>query len=756
MFTATIASQMCQLKRLKKFIKNLIGKFRPFNKVTTPTILQFGDTECGVAALAILFAYYQHYVPIEILRQKCGTSRDGSKATTLLRVARDYGFEADAFRVELDFINHLKNPVIAFWNFSHYVVIDGLGSNCVFINDPTCGSFKVSLAEFDKSFSGVIIDIVPTDKIIKLPKERVVKNFITNWLENFKTEISFILLCLAIGLCAPLFNSALSNIFIDQIVVLKNISWIPYIAGALTISAFLFGLISVVQKWHQYKFHTKASIIKSSKIINHILKLPLLFYFLRQKAEIVAIITRAESVIALLAKTVSSYLVGSFAIIICLIFMARIDVMLTFLSVLILVICLITTLIIAKINFLNEKLNVNFSAKIYAYLISNLRNLETIKICSFEEKIFRKYYALLCQKLTTEDKVVTLNAASNSINKFYNSLAILTILCLGAWRVSGGIISVGNLIAYYGLHLFFTTNLNNLIQSFRDAQTAYASHIRINDYLQYQTDHRFEIYPSPQPSGRMGEQEKVSKFEAGPKMISGQNIDFYYDKNSNPTLQNISLEIRQGEHIALVGTTGSGKSTLAKLLAGLYLPNSGNIKLLSQDLSDLSVELIAKYIAYVNQEISLFCGTIYDNLNLCNHNPALENIYDAINDTCLTDLIASRNLYGAVEENGNNFSGGERQRIDIARALIQDTPILVLDEATSALDVITEQKLINNLRRKNKTIIFVAHRLSTVKHCNQILVINQGTIIERGDHQTLMQKKGHYYNLTNSENITNT
>jgi ATP-binding cassette subfamily C protein len=267
---------------------------------------------------------------------------------------------------------------------------------------------KVSLDEFDRFFSGVIIDILPTDKIIKLPKERMIKSFITDWLADFKTEISFILLCLTIGLCAPLFNSALSNIFIDQIVASKNISWIFYISGALIISALLFGLILVIEKWHQYKFYTNASLVKSSKIINHILRLPLLFYFLRQKAEIVAVVSRVESVIALLAKTISSYLVGSFAIIICLIFMAKIDLMLTTLSILILIIYLITTLIIAKVNFLNEKLDVNISAKIYAYLISNIRNLETIKICSLEDKILKKYYAILCQKLTIKDKVATL------------------------------------------------------------------------------------------------------------------------------------------------------------------------------------------------------------------------------------------------------------------------------------------------------------------------------------------------------------
>jgi ABC-type bacteriocin/lantibiotic exporter with double-glycine peptidase domain len=313
----------------------------------------------------------------------------------------------------------------------------------------------------------------------------------------------------------------------------------------------------------------------------------------------------------------------------------------------------------------------------------------------------------------------------------------------GSNLVTEGGISVGNLLAYYGLVILFYKNTETIVVSYQQAQKAYAAHLQVNDLKITQADPRFNAMQMPLVAHH------------NEPLLCCKNVNFYYNKRAAPVLKNINLNINTGQQIALVGTTGSGKSSLAKLLCGSYAPDQGNILLAGTNICSFSATDFYKNFAYVSQEIALFSGTLYENITLGHEKLSLHKINCALQQAGLQELIAQRGLHALVTENGDNFSGGEKQRLEIARALLLDTPILILDEATSALDLITEATIIDNLRRLSKTIIYVAHRLSTIQHCDVIYVLEHGRIIEQGSHQQLLQRQQRYFQLTQEEGSLN-
>ncbi|MEO8401967.1 MAG: cysteine peptidase family C39 domain-containing protein [Gammaproteobacteria bacterium] len=725
-------------------IKLFKGKFNPYNGVKTPVILQYIDTECGIAALAIILSYYGTDLTLESLREQCGTSRDGCKAITLLNVAKNYGFNADAYRIDLEDIKSLTQPVIAFWNFNHYVVIEGVGYRKLFINDPACGPITISFDEFDRAFTGVIIVLSPTSNQIKMKKSSSLTVLLKEWIFHFYRELFYILICLLIIIFCPLLNSTLATVFVDHCIIANDLSWLPAIAFLSLASTAIFINATASQKWHQFKLGTKTSIVKSASVLLHILKLPMSFYSLRQKSEIISIVNSAERIVNLLFKSTTTIFFSLITTVVCLFFMFKLDRLLCFVSIILVMSSCLIFILISKFNFSLEKSLLVAHGKVYSQSMSNIKNIETIKACGLEENSLHRWYGLFCQKISWQDKSNTLSLGISAINNFSDSLSMLLILGLGGYQIGNGIISVGSLMAYYSLHLFFYNNLNSLFSAGKETQSIITSHDRMNDILNAKVDQRF-----------------VSKAVVNAEVNAGgnypailcKNIKFRYNKNSVIILDEINLEIKQGQHVAFVGNTGSGKSTLAKLLCALYSPTNGEVILFGKEISTYSSDELAQIISYMSQDVTLFSGTLQENITLWQSSIPAGQIQSAVENSCLNELIELRGLNGRVEECGANFSGGEKQRIDLARALIRNTRIVILDESTSSLDAETEKKIVTNLRKNNKTIIYVAHRLSSIKHCDQIIVIENGVIVERGTHANLLANKHYYYQLSQREKM---
>ncbi len=725
---------------MMNIVKKLLGRVRPYNKIKVPLILQLSATECGVAALAMLFAYFDAPVPLENLREKCGASRDGCKATTLIQVARSYGFQADAYKMDIEEVLLLEIPVIAFWNFNHYVVIKGGGTKKVFINDPAHGMSAVSLDEFDKSFTGVVIVLSSTSSIIKTKNFNPILSFLRQWLSAFKPfEWLFVFLCLILVISGPLLNSALSNIFVNYCLIGNNITWLPWIIGFFSLFTLIYSSAVLLQKNHQFKLCTKVSIFKSIEIIAHTLHLPLIFYSLRQKSEIIAILIRIEMVINSLFKNITASILNILMALISLFLMIKIDANLAEKSLLILTISGFALYIVSKVNLTHEKAHTNAMGRWYAFSMTSIRNIDTIKACACETTILSQWHQLFRNKMMAQDKINNISLHINLISQLTHSLSLLTIMYWGCVRASNGLLSVGHLMSFYTLHLFFSQNIDNFVNTIQESHSSYAAHLRINDIAKYKKDQRFLS------------QDKSASLPDSNNILTCDNVSFFYNKYGALVLNKISLKIKPGQQIALVGGTGSGKSSLAKLFCGLYQPQEGKIFISGADVASLNAETLAKKFSYVAQSGTLFSGTLYDNLTLGDKNIAPDKIQQFIKAAELENLISERSLYGKVLENGDNFSGGEIQRIDLARALLQDTPLLILDEATSALDINTERRIIDYLRLCKKTIIYIAHRLATIAHCDIIFVLENGSIIEQGTHQQLLANRGKYFQLTKNE-----
>jgi ABC-type bacteriocin/lantibiotic exporter with double-glycine peptidase domain len=719
-------------------LHQLRGRFRPYNGVKTPVVLQMSATECGIASLAMIFSYYHVNLELDVLRERCGVSRDGAKAVTLMEVAEEFAFTANAYRAELVDLQMLSRPVIAFWRFNHYVVIEGVGHEKVFINDPAYGRVSVSFTEFDAAFTGIIIDIIPTENIVSIKSKKIFLPVMQAWLSKYSREIIFVLMCMLVVIAGPLLNSVLSTAFIDYCVIGRNLNWVPGITFISIITGIIYIFLLYTQKLTQFRLSAKASIVQSSEIMLHMLRLPLLYYSLRQKPEIAAILMRTEMIANVLFQSISAVLLNVLAATISLIILIKIDAVLVVSLGLLSLVLVIPVMMVIKLNFVYEQNNINVLGKFYGLTLSCIKNIETIKTSGIETAISQKWQSALYNKVAGLDKSATVTIMLDGIYKAYHSIAMLATLCIGGMRIADGGLTVGSLMAFYALQLYFTSQLIAIVHAGKDLQGASAAHVRMNDMLTQTQDARFNA-------------GFVAQAHASASLLAGLNLSFYYNINAAPSLVDINVQIKHLQHVAFVGGTGSGKSTLVKLLCQLYSPNSGEVCLNGLNLKNYDARTIAAHFAYVSQEVSLFTGSIYNNLTLWQDDIPLREINAAIHDACLDELIEIRGLHGKVEEGGSNFSGGERQRIEIARALLQKSSILILDEATSALDVQTEKKIICNLKNRPLTIIFVAHRLSTIQHCDQIILLERGQIVEQGTHDNLILNRAHYYDLLQND-----
>jgi len=709
---------------------------RLFRKQKAPVILQFSETECGIASLAMLFAHHQVQVPIDQLRDQCGASRDGSKALTLINIAEKHGFKATAYSMDIDLLRQLTTPVIAYWNFNHYVVINYTNSNLVCINDPGCGTVNVSISDFERAFTGIVIDISLTEVTAVTKTNSFIKSIFENFIKKYLSAIIFLLLCLFINVIIPFINAKLYSVAIDQLLVSNNKEWSIMLILLLACFGATYLITTYITKITQFKICQNISAARITEIVTHLVQLPLIFYSLRQRGEIINRLANLDSTIDSMINNPVMFIISSSAVLTCLACMILIDTSLALSSILITLFYLLLQHLVTTANIQREQAYLHAKAKQHVFENNHLREIETVKACSLQDSAQRNWQMLFNKKITAQSKVSFLNCLITVLMECYHLFSLFFILLIGSYKLTANHLSIGNLLGYYTLHIFFYTNLTVIAKSMIDFKRLEANSKRIADIMLYKRDARYSQ-----------KNTCLTNTASADELLICRNLSFSYNPHHEPALQDINLNIKSNEHIALVGGTGSSKSTLLKILAGLFQPTTGYLVINNADLTHYSAAQLAQLCAYVPQEVTLFTGTILENLTLWQDNIGLERIYEAIRLACLDELIIKRGLYSQVEEGGKNFSGGERQRIDIARALIQNTPILLLDEATAALDYQTELTLINNLRTLNKTIIFVAHRLNSIQHCNQIIVLKNGKIVEHGDHHTLLSQKNYYYEL---------
>jgi NHLM bacteriocin system ABC transporter peptidase/ATP-binding protein len=714
------------------------------SRLKTPNLLQMEAVECGAACLGMILAYYGRYVPLEQLRYDCDVTRDGSKAGNVLKAARSYHLQAKGLKKEAEDLIEIQTPAIIHWNFNHFVVLEGIDrtKNKVYLNDPAEGHRVVDWQTLTESFTGVVLTFEAAPEFQKGGEKPNIQATLMRRLYGYKVDLVFVvlvgMLLLIPGLLIPLF----SQVFIDNILIEGVENWfVPLLIG-MAITAVLRGLLEALKNKYLLRLETKMSLATASQFFWHVLRLPIDFFQQRYAGDIGARVETNDHVAHLILGEFAKNVLNLLLVVFYFLLMCQYSLILSVIS-----------LAFAGLNVLVLRLMAEQRAEQYAQLqlaqgklagvtMSGLQIIESIKARGGEDDFFKKWAGYMTKSVNSEQRLASLSIWANAVPRLLHALSILAILTIGSRQVIDGMLTIGMLVAFQSLMESFSAPIEELVGLGGKIQEAKGDMNRLDDILQAKTDpqtDRHTIKPEQKPDFSL----ITHKLEG---YIEFKDVTFGYSRLAPPLIENFSLKIAPGERVALVGGSGSGKSTIAKLLAGLYEPWSGEILLDGVPRRQIPREVINNSLAMVDQDIFLFEGTTNEILTLWDNTIPDYLITQAAKDAQIHDIIGSRKdgYESKIVEGGRNLSGGQRQRLEIARALVGNPSLLILDEATSALDPLTEKEIENALRRRSCSVLVVAHRLSTIRDSDEIIVMRYGQIIERGTHEALRALDGAY------------
>ena len=711
--------------------------------VKVPVVMQMENLECGAACLAMIMAFHGKWVPLEKVRTDCGISRDGSNAQNLLRAARAYGMEASGHRLEVEDVKQIEYPVIIHWNFNHFVVLNGFKKNHAVLNDPARGTVEVTMEEFDKSFTGITLVFSRTERFVADGRPRSIAAFAQRRLKGTLVPFVFVILTGILTAVAGVITPVFSRIFMDRILTKSNSDWLYPFISAMT-GLFVFQLIvSVINTLYMLKIRGKLAIVANTTFFWHVLRLPMEFFSQRMAGDIAARQSSNEGIAETLITQLAPVLLNLPMLVFYLAVMVKYSLLLTAVGLAATLINMWVARLISQKRINITRAQMRDSGKLAATTMNGIEMIETIKASGAENGYFERWAGFQASVNSSSVKFSLTNQYLGAVPGALQQIANLAVLVLGVMLIMNGEFTVGMLLAFQSFMVSFLAPMNSIIGVGQNVQEMRSSMERIEDVMNYKPD--VEYLPQAKEDGR--EYNKLTG------SLTMKNVTFGYSRLAEPLIENFSLNVKPGQRIALVGTSGCGKSTLSKLISGLYKPWSGEIEFDGQPQKDICREIFTGSVAVVDQDIILFEDTIANNIKMWDK--AIEDfemILAARDAQLHTEIVQREGGYNCmVLEGGRNFSGGQRQRIEIARILAQDPRIVILDEATSALDAKTEYEVINAIKDRGITCIIVAHRLSTIRDCDEIIVMNKGKVVERGKHEKLYLAGGLYTQLIATE-----
>ena len=703
-----------------------------------PSLLQMESTECGAACLGMVLAYHGLWVPLEILRVRCGVSRDGANAASMMRAARTYGLVAQGFRSVRERLFDLPFPMIVFWNSNHFVVLEGIKGNRVYINDPGEGPRRISMQEFEEGFSEACFAFQPGAEFRPGGEP-------PNLLRGLRTRFGQALQPLAFATLATmalvvpgLALPTMLKVFIDDVLIRQNAAWVAPLLIGLALAVACQGALIWLQRILLARMETKLSLVTTVRFLWHVASLPMQFFSQRHVGDIASRIASNDTVARLISGELAVNLVNLLTMAVYASVMFSYDVRLT-----------VVAMVMVAINLAVLKLSANAREAANARLlrergriagasVNGIQVIETLKANGAEGDFVARWAGIQANALSAQQQLGVITVLTNMVPTLLSQLSVVAILGLGGLRIVEGALTIGGLIAFQSLALSFTQPVQGLVQFGANLQKIKGVVARLDDVLNYSPDER--------TLRGMQESEPEEAAPAPRGSVELKKITFGYNITDPPLIEDFSLSIPPGRRVALVGGSGSGKSTIAKLICGLLKPWSGSVCIDEQRLGDIPPARLAEILAHVDQEIALFNASVRENVALWDPTVEERDVVRALRDAAVHDLFAAKPLrYDTpVDEGGRNLSGGQRQRLELARALARNPAVLVLDEATSALDPVTELEIDDRLRQRGCTCLIVAHRLSTIRDADEIVVLDGGRIVQRGTHDSLISQDGLY------------
>lgn len=711
--------------------------------VKVPVVMQLEALECGAASLAMILAYYDKWVPLEQVRADCGVSRDGSKASNILKAARNYGLKAQGFRYEPEQLRENGVfPCIVHWNFNHFVVLCGFKGGKAYLNDPAKGTYSVTMEQFDKAFTGVCIFFEPGETFVPDGRPKSTWSFAKKRMAGTGAAVAFVALTTAITSLLGIINPAFSRIFLDRLLTGRNPEWLMPFVAALALMTAVTLLVAWVQAIYTLKLNGKLAIVANSSFLWHVLRLPMEFFSQRMAGDIAMRQALNEGIANALITTLAPLVLQTAMMIFYFVAMLRYSLMLTAVGVGSILINLMMARIISQKRVNVTRVQMRDAGKLAGATVAGIEMIETIKASGAENGFFEKWAGYQAGVNTQTVKFANVNHYLGLVPLLVSTLTNTAVLALGAYLAIQGQFTAGMILAFQGFLIGFTGPAQSLIGAGQTISEMRTNMERIEDVMEYPTDVKEQA----------GVDETVEYDKLSGEVVM-RDVSFGYSPLNPPLIEHFDLHLKPGSRVAFVGPSGCGKSTLSKLISGLYQPWSGEILFDGKPIDQIDHSVFTGSVAVVDQDIILFEDTISNNIKMWDSSIEDFEVIMAARDASLHEDIMGRDGgYGyKLMEGGKDLSGGQRQRLEIARVLAQDPTIIIMDEATSALDAKTEFEVVNAIKNRGITCIVIAHRLSTIRDCNEIVVMEKGKVVERGTHDELYAKGGVYTSLVASE-----
>lgn len=700
-----------------------------------PVVMQMEMVECGAASLGMILAYHKKWLPLEQLRKDCGISRDGCSAKQLLLAGRSYGMEVNAYKLDGEELQELT-PAIIHWNFNHFVVYKGKKGNHHYLNDPARGKVKVTQEEFDKAFTGIALTFEPTETFKPGGSRASILGFVRRRLKNTWAAAFFIfvtgLLTALIGIATPLF----SQIFMDDILSGKNPDWFrPFMAAFVAVIGVNI-LIEGLKGIYARKYNASMAIDANSHFFWHLLRLPMDFFSQRYVGDLILRQKSNQNIASTLVQRLAPLSIQFMLLVLYLTFMLRYSVLLTCIGLGAMGINMLLASYISSLRVDMSRVAERDMGKYYGVTMSCLDNMETIKAAGAENGFFNHWAGYYTNMHNTEARAARKDQLYGIWPGMLQALTGNAILIIGAYLIMDGEFTIGMLMAFQGFMTSFMAPVQHLFMATEMVIEMRTQMERVEDVLKYPVEERDAIRTQG-GRGKLGGR------------IELKHVTFGYNRFSQPQIKDFSLSMEPGKSVALVGTSGCGKSTLAKLITGLYQPWEGEILFDGKPLSEINADEFSNSVAMIDQNVVMFDDTVAANIKMWDTSIEDFAMILACRDAQIREDVVSRpeGFNTRLVKGGKNFSGGQLQRMEIAAALAREPVILIMDEATSALDAETEKRIMDSIRMMGVTLIVVAHRLSTIRDCDEIIVLEKGEVVERGTHQALVEKNGVYKRL---------